>query len=577
MTAILLVAVGCVAVVAVVSYSDSRSIIEQNYVRSLEDKMTLEMESFDSTMQEMYQNIQHISCMPELKESIDSYMKSEQTYSDGTKLAQTLSDLLTFNRFDSTLYLYLPELKKTFSSQEYYMVRDNDESSSDPWELQLESPLVPLCYINRMARSSQRVYSYAQPVYDAKGDQLATVYITIDERQLYYSLIDNLNNTDGEDYMILSEDGMICSAEDVSKLGQTIDGVAGTQRMRMDAEMGEGGMLYTSIEAPFSHYRMLCQSDLELLMIDINTHAVYFTFVMAFILIGLILAAAVASNQLYRPLEELTEAMDHVSGGDFTARIEDRDRDKDEFGVVREHFNEMVSRMDGLMEQVVQERTQKREAEINALQYQIRPHFMYNTLNSIRFAAMIQKNYKLAELLGDFIALLEASSQRKGVFLTLKEEIKLVQNYLSLQAFRYLDCFETSFLIAPETEECYVPCLLLQPMVENAVFHGIDPKRNDNRLEISSWLEQDRLHITVRDNGEGFSVDGIKQPNQEDEKRRMTGIGLQNVEQRLKLYYGDTAHFTIRSQIGEGTTVEFSLPVSYDPNEYSIRKSGVSG
>ena len=575
MMAMLLVAGACVLSVAWISYSDSKSMIEQNYVQSLDETMTLQMNAFDDTMKEMYQTVQHICGTQELADCIDVYLAGEQTYEDGTAVTRELSELLTFNRWGSALYLYLPQLGKAFSSEEYYAVRDSEKGSVIPWEEENDNPFVPLYFTNRMARSSQRVFAYTQPVLSKSGEIMAFLCITVDERQLYYGLLDELNGSDGENYMILSEDGMICSGEDTALLGTRIQGLSGQQNGRMNADMAENGLLYTSVEAPFSHYRMLCQSDLSMLTKDIREHVFYLLLLVSLVFMVLIFIAKILSNQLYRPIQELTEAMDDVGGGDFTARVSGQDAD--EFGVVLAHFNEMVSRMDGLMDQVVQERTEKREAEINALQYQIRPHFMYNTLNSIRFAATLQRNHKLAELLGDFIALLEASSQRKGAFLTLSEELKLVKSYLSLQAFRYFDCFETTFAIAPETENCYVPCLLLQPMVENAVFHGIDPKRNDNRLTITSWLEGDRLHITVADNGDGFDVERASQPDQDEDKRRLTGIGLQNVEQRMKLYYGDAAYFTIRSEAGVGTRVEFCLPVSHDPEEYSIRKSGTAG
>ncbi|MDO5549227.1 MAG: sensor histidine kinase [Eubacteriales bacterium] len=574
MAAMLAVAGACVLAVALISYSDSKSMIEENYVQSLDASMTLQMNSFDDTMKEMYQTVQHISTMPELEDCIDTYLSSDQTYADGTEVARQLSALLTFNRWGSTLYLYLPEVEKAFSSEKYYAARENAGDAAVPWHERPDNPFIPLYFTDRIARASQHVFAYVEPVLDRDGEEKAFLCITVDERKLYYALLDDLNGTDGEEYMILSKDGMICSAADITQLGTRISGLSKRQDNRMNANMGESGLLFTSVEAPYSHYRMLCQSDLRMLTQDIREHMIYLLLVVALVFTGLIVLAKILSDQLYRPIQELTEAMDNVGGGDFTARV--NDRKTDEFGVVRAHFNEMVSRMDNLMEQVVQERTQKREAEINALQYQIRPHFMYNTLNSIRFAATLQRNHKLAELLGDFIALLEASTQRKGAFLPLCEEIRLVQSYLSLQAFRYFDCFEVVYSIAPETEDCYVPCLLLQPMVENAVFHGIDPKRNDNRLEITSWMEGERLHITVEDNGDGFDMEKGETLDQEEEKRRLTGIGMQNVKQRMKLYYGDAAYFTVHSEVGVGTQVEFCMPVSHDPEEYSIRKSGTA-
>ena len=156
----------------------------------------------------------------------------------------------------------------------------------------------------------------------------------------------------------------------------------------------------------------------------------------------------------------------------------------------------------------------------------------------------------------------------RGAFLPLSDEIQLVRDYLSLQAFRYFNCFETIYKLAPETQGCFVPCLLLQPMVENAVFHGVDTKRNDNVIEISAWIERDTLYLSIRDNGKGMETSGVLDTAQES--RRLTGIGLQNVAQRLALYYGEAAGFRIDSHPGVGTTVLFYLPVSHDPDEYTV-------
>lgn len=570
MTAILIVAVVGMFVFALESYSTSKSSIEQNYVKSLDEKMTLQIRNFDDVMQEMYQQVQHAGSEEELISCIGRYMNGNRSYAEGTEVAQKLSDILSFYRFGSTFYLYLPESGKIFSSRDYYAVRDAEDESISFFGEEVRNPFTPLCRISRMGTSPGRVFAYTQPVKNEAGEQLGVVCLTVEERQIYYSLLDYLNNTAGEEYLLLEPDGTICSAADLNRIGHTVRELGTQQQDRMNAKTGTDGLLYTSVEAPFSGYRILCQSDLKGLTTAVREKLIYLVLIALLVLMGLIFTAAILVQRLYRPIKELTDAIDHVGGGDFTARVEERS--VDEFGVVRAHFNEMVSRMDEMMEQVVTERTQKREAEINALQYQIRPHFMYNTLNSIRFAATLQKNDKLAALLGDFIALLEASAQRKGAFIPLKEEVQLVQNYLSLQAFRYFDCFETQFSIAPETEDCYVPCLLLQPMVENAVFHGIDPKRNDNQIKVRSWLEQEKLHISIQDNGQGYLAEPDEPSHGEEDKHRFTGIGLKNVEQRLRLYYGDAAGFAIHSELKVGTTVEFYLPISRNEQEYSTKK-----
>ncbi len=554
------VALACVIASLFINYYDSKQRLEQSYIQSLDEKMSIQAERFDEMMKEMYQSVREISHSARLHLQLTQYLAGSQSYTDDIVLSQELNALLAFQTNGNALYLYLPQYQRVFSSMEHDAVRELAETPV--WAESSDAPFAPLYFINRSPRVSGRVYAYAHPVYDTDKQKLGVLCITLDERQLYYALLDPMHTEGRETYRLLAADGMVCSAQDVSELGQQLPDIP-QQTDRMNANTRHSA-LYASVEAPFTHYRLHCQSDLDSLTLALRTRLLYLLMASILITILLVYIAQAASEKLSRPVEELIAAMDKVSVGDFTARA--GSHTGDEFDTLREHFNNMISCIDGLMEQVVQERTRKKQAELNALQYQIKPHFIYNTLNSIRFAAVIQRNHKLAELLGAFISLMEASIQRNGAFILLHDEIELVRNYLSLQAFRYFDCFECTYDIQPEAETCFVPCLLLQPMVENAVFHGVDTKRNDNEIHIAAWLHEDRLEISIHDNGKGLeAAEDAKQ-----DSRRLTGIGLSNVEQRLRLYYGEKAGFSITSQPGEGTTVRFHLPISHDAEEYAL-------
>lgn len=555
------VALTCVIASLFINYYDSKQRLEQSYVQSLDEKMSIQAERFDEIMKEMYQSVREISHATRLRLQLEQYFTGERAYTDSIALSQELNALLTLQKKGGTLYLYLPQYRRVFSSMEHNAVR---ELTQEPvWAAPTDAPFTPLYFTNRSPHLSERVYAYAHPVYDATDQLLGVLCITLDERQLYYDLLAPINLEGRETYRLLNVDGTVCSAQDVSELGRRLPD-SPEQTDRMNANTAKQSTLYASVEAPFTRYRLQCQCDLNSLTLALRTRLLYLLMASILITILLVFIAQEASEKLSRPVEELIVAMDKVSIGDFTARADGRAGD--EFDTLREHFNNMISCINGLMEQVVQERTSKKQAELNALQYQIKPHFIYNTLNSIRFAAVIQRNHKLAELLGAFISLMEASVQRNGAFISLRDEMELVRNYLSLQAFRYFDCFECIYDIQPETETCFVPCLLLQPMVENAVFHGVDTKRNDNQIRIAAWLREDRLEISIHDNGKGMEA----AEDAAQDSRRLTGIGLSNVEQRLQLYYGEKAGFSIDSKPGEGTTVLFHLPISHDAEEYVL-------
>jgi len=555
------IALTCVIVSLFINYYDSKQRLEQSYVQALDEKMSIQVERFDEMMKEMYQLVREISHSTRLHLQLEQYFAGEQTYTDSIALSQELNALLTFQRKGCALYLYLPQYRRIFSSMEHNAVRELTQAPI--WTTLSDAPFTPLYFTNRSPRLSERVYAYAHPVYDSVGQPLGTLCITLDERQLYYTLLAPINLEGRETYRLFDVNGTICSSQNVSELGCPLSD-APQQTDRMNANAVKDSTLYVSVEAPFTRYRLQCQCDLNSLTLTLRTRLLYLLMTSIVITILLVYIAQEASEKLSRPVEELIIAMDKVSIGDFTARA--NSHIGDEFDTLREHFNNMISCINGLMEQVVQERTRKKQAELNALQYQIKPHFIYNTLNSIRFAAVIQRNHKLAELLGAFISLMEASVQRNGAFISLHDEMELVRNYLSLQAFRYFDCFECIYDIEPEAETCFVPCLLLQPMVENAVFHGVDTKRNDNQIHIAAWLREGRLEISIHDNGKG--MEAVEDAAQD--KRRLTGIGLSNVEQRLRLYYGEKAGFSIDSKPGEGTTILFHLPISHDAEEYVL-------
>ena len=223
-----------------------------------------------------------------------------------------------------------------------------------------------------------------------------------------------------------------------------------------------------------------------------------------------------------------------------------------------------------LIEELVTEKMLKKEAEIEALQYQITPHFMYNTLNSIKYEAILQGSPNTAELLEAFIELLQLSASDRGAFITVKQEMHMVQNYVKLQQFRYADSFKVTFDMQPEAETCYVPRLLIQPLVENAILHGIDHRKRDNQIAISVLCDNGALAIKVEDHGEGMTSEEIQKLLDGQRKSKFSGIGVSNIRERLHLYYGGKAELRFYSEKGNGTTAVILLPISYDAKEYTI-------
>ncbi|MFC3769142.1 sensor histidine kinase [Paenibacillus sp. GCM10012303] len=289
-----------------------------------------------------------------------------------------------------------------------------------------------------------------------------------------------------------------------------------------------------------------------------NTVIVFFTIVLAVSIVSSVLFSALFS----RPLHSLRRLMKRAESGDLKAYWTSGSvREIDELG---NSYNQMLNRLEETIKQAKLEESLKKEAEIEALQYQLNPHFLYNTLNTIKWVAKIHKTPQISDAVSALVRLLQASLGKKGDFLTLKEEIALLRDYMAIQSFRYGDLVKLNLDVDPLASVCLVPKLMLQPLVENALIHGLANSPREGEITIRAWLDRDMLLCQVQDNGIGIAEpDGVVNPqhNPASSKERMSGIGLRNIRERIKLYYGPDYKMHVFSKLNVGTTVRLSLPI----------------
>ncbi len=221
-----------------------------------------------------------------------------------------------------------------------------------------------------------------------------------------------------------------------------------------------------------------------------------------FLMIGGILATSI-TRAMYKPIKNMTDTVEKVSKGDLSLRVDVTT--EDEIGTLCRKFNHMLDNLEDLIARVIEEERLKKDAELEALQYQITPHFMYNTLNSIKYAALIKGEKELGGLIGDFVELLQASVNKKGTFISVADELHILKNYIHLQEFRYQELLMWSTILRRMLMDVIFPGLILQPLVENAILHGIDMKGGNGRLVIRGRVEGTRLTLSVIDNGRGMT------------------------------------------------------------------------
>lgn len=270
-------------------------------------------------------------------------------------------------------------------------------------------------------------------------------------------------------------------------------------------------------------------------------------------------ASYIFTGSVTRPLKRLDKGFQQLESGNFDVRV--KKTSEDELGRIIDSFHRMTGRIKEMFQKAVMDEKLKREYEIRSLQYQINPHFIYNTLNSIRLMALLSNNTSIADALGALIKFLRNVVGRKDPLITLEEEIENIRLYIAIQNIRYNDSIEVQYNIGEDLNKCKVPCFILQPVIENAIFHGIEPKKS-GVLKINASSDDNILYINVVDNGVGMTKQQIvKIFDQNDDEDSLNHIGLNNVDKRIKLHFGEQFGLSVESIYGCETSVMIKLPL----------------
>lgn len=264
-----------------------------------------------------------------------------------------------------------------------------------------------------------------------------------------------------------------------------------------------------------------------------------------------------------KPVKTLMQVCTKVAKGDFDAHVELKR--KDEFGELGDTFNRMLREINRLFAQERANQKRKAELEYQILEAQINPHFLYNTLDSIKWLAVMQGMDNIGEMSTALINLLQYNLGKKEGETILRDEVESVRNYIIIQKYRYSDIFEFTTSIDEEAANCQVLRFILQPLVENSIIHGFGEGRANYRVHIAARIYDDKLHIKVIDNGAGMDHESTKLLNRNEKKgSRFSKIGVNNVCERLKLHFGEEAQLVFDSEPNIATIAEIILPVIHE-------------
>jgi len=312
-----------------------------------------------------------------------------------------------------------------------------------------------------------------------------------------------------------------------------------------------------------TRWRLATFINIDIIDQTMNNNLIITGIILVSTLVIAMLSSTIISRRISSPINKLKDHMQKIEKGDYYHKIDISGQK--EVIVLAHSFNSMIEEIKTLMEKVIVEQNEKRKTEFRALQNQINPHFLYNTLDSIVYLSENKMNEKVIKMVVALSKFFRISISRGKNIILLKEEIEHAKNYLLIQQIRYDDKFNFEFIIDDEVLDFKVVKLSLQPIIENAIYHGINTENGSGKVIIRAFKSDDKLILEVEDDGYGIPEDKIEEMYhsikfESDNK----SVGLRNVYQRLKIYHGDEVEFKIISELDEKTIVRLEIPSKRD-------------
>lgn len=433
---------------------------------------------------------------------------------------------------------------------------------------------VPVNYytLNELKNSpeSDNIISYNRPIKDDNGKTLAVLAINLKQSFIGDNYDKIQAGTPGE-LVVMDKDEKVISHSAHNMVGEKFEKYAELNH-KINQYKKQSGSFYMTIdnEKQFIIYSISKNTSWKYIVVipasqilgkvyEVQNYLKILITITTLFVFGITI---VLSNVFYNPLKKLVYAMQKIQQRDLDVRIEDNR--KDEYHQVYQGFNNMADELENLIEDLINEKILKKEAEIKLLQAQINPHFLYNTLESIHSIAKIKKVEEISLMVASLSKFFRISLSGGKEFVSLKQAIELVVNYLAIQMMRFKDKIDYQISVSEELMECIVPKLILQPFVENSIYHGIESKKGKGELHISAWVENGYLLLGVKDNGIGIKDNHLIELRKSIESNNIEdsdNFALKNINRQIKLKYGLQYGIHINSKYGEGTEVLIKLPI----------------
>lgn len=318
-------------------------------------------------------------------------------------------------------------------------------------------------------------------------------------------------------------------------------------------------------KSDYTGWKVVSVSSYREIMSSVNTMLVMFAGVLVVTLLIVFIVAMKISESITKPIVKLRNLMKETEKGNLSVRFEGNYQD--EVSELGHRFNQMLKRIQELMDEVYREQEHKRKAQLKVVQEQFKPHFLYNTLDTIGWMAREHSAYDIVHLVDALTNVFRISLSKGKDYITIDEEMKYISNYLYIQKIRYGPKVQYEISVEEECRTVMLPKLILQPLVENSIYHGVKMKSGDGHLKISASLADGWVNLEVWDDGKGMEVEQAKELsrllNEPDAAGKNRSFGLFYIKERLRIRYGEQFQVLVESKEGLGTRIMIRIPEEY--------------
>jgi two-component system sensor histidine kinase YesM len=311
-------------------------------------------------------------------------------------------------------------------------------------------------------------------------------------------------------------------------------------------------LTFTRLKSPF--WKVIILTSLRIPLSSSNYVKNSFIILIIIYVVIVCISSFFISNAFLRPIHDLSQNISKMKEGNFDIRTDIRSND--EMADLAKSFKEMAYKVKLLLENIVKEQESKRKLELIALQTQVNPHLIYNTLASIRYMVSVGDKEKADEIILSLIKLLNNTLSNLDELITVEKELDILKSYIRIQQLACDIPFESIIEVDSNVRHCLIPKLILQPIVENAILHGLRPNKDNGKLLIQGKFKNNMIEFVIQDNGIGFEIDNTIVNRSEIE----SGIGINNVKGRLLLHFGQNFSFDIFTKRGQGTKITICMP-----------------